>query len=374
MKQWKLAVVVVSLSLLAAGCTPEKDSPVTADCTEAKNDAFEMASALAATEATYGGLEICAGDTDWYELEVQPGQYVFFEIDFDHSQGDLALDVFDVNGKRLNASDSGLDYERVAVLGSGTEPMTYVMKVFGYGGDTGSYELQIRSFDYAGDAKDCDRDDSKNDCLRIMQFPAPLQSDPYRFDSAAEFQNARRELVMLVRWALAKTYERYPDEKPLGLIDMSERDGSTPGTAYDDLRHPEGTHIEGNDMDIAYFQTTPDNRARVVCQNDGYYCTSESNTMNAEVQAYFMAQLFSTSRVRVIGVDVTLEDDLVDAAQALYAAGAITIGQKNAFSSMVASGSGWPFHHHHIHLSLDWDEGYEARMGGAEIDPYPFLE
>jgi len=184
--------------------------------------------------------------------------------------------------------------------------------------------------------------------------------------------------VMLVRYALAKTYERYPNEKPLGLIDMSERDGKTPGSAYNSLRHPQGTHIEGNDMDIAYFQTGPDNRARVVCQNDGYYCTSEQNTMNAEVQAYFMAQLFTTSRVRVIGVDVTLEDDIIAAAEALFSQGAITGTQRNRFNTMVASGNGWPFHHHHIHLSLDWDEGYEARMAGADgeprVDPYFFLQ
>ncbi len=369
----KLPKVFV-LAALIAGCAPEKDSPVVADCNEGKNDAFETANAIPATEATYGGLEVCAGDTDWYELEVQPGQYVFFEIDFDNGAGDLAIDVFDGNGKRLNKSDSGLDYERLAILGSATEPLTYVMKVYGYGGATGSYDLVVRSFDYEGDLKDCDRNDTKADCLRIMQFPAPLEAEHYRMDSYSEFQNARRELVMLVRYAIAKTWERYPDQKPLGLIDMSERDGSTPGTAYGDLRHPDGTHVEGNDMDIAYFQTAPDNHARVVCQNDGYYCTSQTNTMNAEVQAYFMAQLFSTTRVRVIGVDVTLEDDLSAAAAALFDAGAISFGQKNAFSSMVASGDGWPFHHHHIHLSLDWDEGYEARMGGADIDPYFFLQ
>jgi hypothetical protein len=28
--------------------------------------------------------------------------------------------------------------------------------------------------------------------------------------------------------------------------------------------------------------------------------------------------------------------------------------EKNAVIDSMAYGDGWPFHHHHIHLSLDW--------------------
>ena len=143
------------------------------------------------------------------------------------------------------------------------------------------------------------------------------------------------------------------------IIDMSERDGSTPGSAYGSLAHPEGSHIEGNDMDIAYFQTSPDNHARPVCQHDGFYCTSETNTMDAELTAFFMAQLFRSARIRVIGVDTTLHDDLVNASQQLLEAGAIHSIQRSNFNSKIASGTGWPFHHHHMHVSLNWTDGYE---------------
>lgn len=359
------------LALGAAGCGPgQKDDPFVDDCNDLKNDVFEAASAIPAEDGwSHQGARMCIGDSDFYELQVEPGNLVYVEVTFEGAT-DLVLDVYDGNQKRLAQSDSGLAYERVAVLDAvGTEPVVYVLEVSGYQDSTGDYTIATRSFPYA-EAKDCAGDD----CKRIMQFPAPHEEDHFRLDSAAEFQNARRELIMLVRYALAKTYERYPDLKPLGLIDMSERDGKTPGTAYNDPRHPEGTHVEGNDMDIAYFQTGPDNHARTICPDDGYYCTSESNTMNAEAEAYFMAQLFSSTNVRVIGVDTSFVDDLQIAAEALKTAGAISNAQRMSFDNYLGYGSGWPFHQHHIHLSLDWDEGYESRMGGPHsIDPYPSL-
>ena len=360
-----LAVAVVAGS---AGCAPEKDDPFAAP-----NDTFEQAIPIPAEDGwSHDGLTLCAGCSDFFELQVEPGNLVYVEITFENGDGDgdLVLDVYDTNQKRLNQSDSGLNYERVAVLdAAATEPRTYVLEVSGYQGGFGDYTIATRSFPYE-EAKDCAGDD----CKRIMQFPAPHVEDHYRFDSATEYQNARRELIMLVRYALQKTYERYPDQEPLGLIDMSERDGKTPGSAYDDLRHPEGTHVEGNDMDIAYFQTGPNNRARTICPDDGYFCTSETNTLNAEVQAYFMAQLFSSTNVRVIGVDTTFVDDLQIAAESLKQSGAISNAQRMSFDNYIGYGSGWPFHQHHLHLSLDWDEGYELRAGNAQhaINPYQF--
>ena len=53
---------------------------------------------------------------------------------------------------------------------------------------------------------------------------------------------------------------------PIGLGDMSECDGSIPGTSFGAPAHPVGSHTDGLDIDTAYFQTgTPDNRLRSVC-------------------------------------------------------------------------------------------------------------
>ena len=40
----------------------------------------------------------------------------------------------------------------------------------------------------------------------------------------------------------------------LGLGDMSEANGAIPGASQGSPGHPEGTHVNGHDMDIGYYQ------------------------------------------------------------------------------------------------------------------------
>lgn len=373
------ALAALAATVFVSGCTPAEEAssnPLNDDCTEGRNDEPATATGVPAEDGfSADGLQICAGDLDYFSMTVEPGTLAYFEISF-AEEVDLMLDLYDENGKKMDAADSGLPYERVALLTpQDEEPHTYTLRVKGYQGSTGDYSLHVRTFPYE-DGLTCE-----DDCLRILQFPAPHADEGYLFDTWAEFRNARRELVQIIRYAIDRTYKRYPGTQKLGLIDMSERDGSTPGTAYDDLRHPHGTHIQGNDIDIAYFQTTPDNHARPVCENDGYFCTSETNTMDAEITAYFMAQIYASNRLRVIGVDTTLADDLQAAADALLAEGAINATQHAKFDDRLAWGEGWPFHHHHMHVSLKWvddEDVYEATApldpaAGWDIDPYSGL-
>ena len=363
---------------VATGCMPEEAKKgLTNDCTEEKNNSAETATVLQAEDGfSESGLDLCKFDLDYYSIDVEPGTLAYVEISFDGEKSDLMLDLYDQNGKEMDSADSGLAYERVAILTpEAAATQRYDLRVGGYHNSTGEYTISVRTFPYE-DGLLC-----HDDCYRIMQFPAPHADEQYLFDTAAEYRNARRELIMLVRYAVDQTYKRYPGTKYLGLIDMSERDGSTPGTAYGDPRHPEGTHIQGNDMDLAYFQTTPDNHARPVCANDGYFCNTDVNTMDAEVNAYFFAKLYESNRLRVIGVDTKLADDLVLAADALLAEGAINATQRAKFDDRLAYGEGWPFHHHHFHLSLKWldeDEVYESTGAlapdGWDLDPYADLQ
>ncbi|MEC8022341.1 MAG: hypothetical protein VX223_00305, partial [Myxococcota bacterium] len=74
----------------------------------------------------------------------------------------------------------------------------------------------------------------------------------------------REDLQVLIKWATA-----YVDCKaigwgggngyPLGLGDMSEADGAIPGTSDGQPGHPQGTHVDGYDMDIAYYSNTGSN-------------------------------------------------------------------------------------------------------------------
>lgn len=369
---------ILLAATLAAGCAPEESKQgLTDDCTEQKNNSAAEATELPAEDGfVQGGLDLCQYDQDYYSITVEPGTLAYVEITFDNLETDLMLDLFDQNAKEMDSADSGLAYERVGILTpEGMATQRYDVMVSGYQGSSGKYSIRVRTFPYE-DGMQC-----HEDCYRIMQFPAPHADESYMFDTWSEFRNARRELIMLVRYALDQTYKRYPGTNKLGLIDMSERDGSTPGTAYADLRHPQGTHIQGNDMDVAYFQTGSDNHARSVCVNDGYFCTSDENTMDAEVTAFFFAKLYESSRLRVIGVDTKLADDLLLAADALLAEGAITQAERNKFDDRMAYGEGWPFHQHHFHVSLKWlDENdvYESHQplapAGFNVDPYAHLE
>ena len=96
---------------------------------------------------------------------------------------------------------------------------------------------------------------------------------------------------------------------PLGLGDMSEADGAIPGTAVGDPGHPSGSHTDGHDIDIAYYQNQPpDNHLRPVCDHvlggyDQYHCTGEPYRLDLWRSTLFLGALLTSDRVRVIGVD-----------------------------------------------------------------------
>ena len=84
--------------------------------------------------------------------------------------------------------------------------------------------------------------------------------------------------------------------------------------------------------------------------------------------------------LRVVGVDTSLADDLMVAADALLASGDIDHAQRAKFDDRLASGEGWPFHHHHMHVSLKWvdeEDVYESTAplapAGWNVDPYVAL-
>jgi hypothetical protein len=180
---------------------------------------------------------------------------------------------------------------------------------------------------------------------------------------------ARRDMQMLIKWATA-----YVDCKsagwsggngfPLGLGDMSEADGSIPGTSVGQPGHPPGTHEDGYDMDIAYYQNAGnDNYLKPVCDHiiggsDQYHCTSEPYLLDLWKNALFLGALQSSERTRVIGVDGQVGSLVTDAISVLCANGWIPAAGCTPAAFALAfettnTGAGWyMFHHHHLHLSL----------------------
>jgi hypothetical protein len=158
-------------------------------------------------------------------------------------------------------------------------------------------------------------------------------------------------------------YLLFPDTNPIGVIDLCQVDSITPGYDVCDPRHPETSHDQGGfGMDTAYFQTGPDNRARVVCgpgetNHDGYYCTSAAEAehiVDLTRQAYFQAAIARSPRLRVIGYDRVIGPLVVEEIYRLRDDGIISDTEAENAENTMTWGSGWPSHHHHIHISCQW--------------------
>jgi len=360
------------------------------------NDDFASLSGIESIELqTYSAVQLCAGEEDWYQVNIPAGTWVSVEIDIDGSGNNGSdnsdLDLVEVNpagdAQWWSASEQG--YERLAWYNPTQSAVSRYLMVYGYQSAAADYDIIVRVSAYH-QGMDCDTfyplssSTSENgECNRIMQAPQNSTVDQgYFVEHQAHYSNLRREVSYLVTWATQMTSAQFPGTNVLSLMDMSERNGDTPGAMVGQLRHPEGTHINGNDIDIAYYQTGPDNAGRVVCAHDDYFCTSPPNILDATRTAYFMVRLMDSPHLRVIGVDTMIATAILAAADSLRSQGVLTQSEVTRLDSYMAYGQGWPFHHHHMHLSWDWEDGYEGRevqdtpigcIVDAAHDPYALV-
>lgn len=200
----------------------------------------------------------------------------------------------------------------------------------------------------------------------------------------------RRDVAMLVTYATTRvrcTAEAQGftfGNNVLGLGDMSEADGSIPGTSDNSPGHPPECHERGYDMDIGYYQLDqPDNRLREVCPHEeggeeAYHCTGAPTTLDAQRTALFIAYAMESPQYLTIAVDGQVAPLVREAAQELCDTGVldpasvacsndgIANGPRNGFGRGIsydpteAQDIGWfYFHHHHFHLStFDTKGGY----------------
>jgi hypothetical protein len=180
---------------------------------------------------------------------------------------------------------------------------------------------------------------------------------------------ARADLQQIVKWSTALVACRgnhwaFGNGAPLGLGDMSESNGAIPGTARGQPGHPAGTHTNGLDMDIGYYQIgTKDNRLRAVCDHmeggkDVYHCVSEPTALDTWRNALVLGAMVTSRRVRVIGMDGKVGPRVMAALPALCRDGyldatACTRARTLLTFEETDQGYGWfRFHHHHFHISM----------------------
>ncbi len=375
---------------LSVGCMPERledevdANPLPAfveDCESASNETVETASGLVLEDGkTWTELDLCDGDVDVYRIDIPPGFWAAVTLDIDGNgkrKRDLdlwalespdrpipaSLDMVEESGD-LNvvwASATEQPTERLAWYNDTGETLIQYLAVAGYDGANADYDLRVNLQEFY-DGMDCDEyvDDTRDrgPCNTVMQFPQAMTEDhSYLVSHPTHYSALRREVIMLVRYAAAETAAAFEDTNPIGLLDMSQPDGDTPGRWEGRLRHPEGTHVEGNDIDVAYYQTGSDNLGRSVCQENGYFCTSEPHILDARRSAFFIAKLMESPYLRVIGVDTMIAPMLEDAIDDLYEEGLVERKSVNRMGRNLAYGDGWPFHQHHLHFSWSWEGG-----------------
>jgi hypothetical protein len=188
----------------------------------------------------------------------------------------------------------------------------------------------------------------------------------YYLASPARYSWIRRDIAMLIQYAACEVAVRFPNTAPLGISDLAQMDGLTPGVDNNSPRHPLSTH-RGNDFDVAYYQTDGDNDPHIVCgdgsdtnwngrpgtYNDGYFCTTNDNIVDWERQLWWWVKLAETPLVRVFGIDQTFVNSFVDGIMDLEMRGEVTpaVAQRALMIGYGANG-GWQFHHHHSHHSF----------------------
>ncbi|RLB47214.1 MAG: hypothetical protein DRJ42_25905 [Deltaproteobacteria bacterium] len=178
----------------------------------------------------------------------------------------------------------------------------------------------------------------------------------------------RRDVMMLVKYATAMvacqtTGWSFGNGGDLGLGDMSEADGAIPGTSIGSPGHPDGTHVNGHDMDIGYYQVgTANNYLRPICEHmsggvDQYHCVEEPHLLDPWRTSLFIAHLHINPNLRVIGIDGKAALLVESALTQLCSDGWVSTtacGSPKIAYELTDTGRFWfRFHHHHLHVSVN---------------------
>jgi len=216
------------------------------------------------------------------------------------------------------------------------------------------------------------RDCTGTTCGQLVTFSPRTNAawDDYAIngESAANQYRSylRKDLMQLVSYATSfvacKSVGWAGNGGALGLGDMSESNGAIPGTSIGSPGHPAGTHVNGFDIDLAYYQAnTANNQLRPICPytsggQDASHCVAAPDKLDVWRHALFLGAVFESTRTRVVGVDGKAGPMILSAMNTLCSSGWLSAAACN--NAVLAyettdGGAGWYyFHHHHSHISL----------------------
>ncbi|MBW1812003.1 MAG: hypothetical protein JRJ87_27710, partial [Deltaproteobacteria bacterium] len=392
----------------------------------------DKASALNLPSEDTPGLQICSGDEDWFTFTPDQTDTIYqIGVAYNLASGDLENRLIDsadvvVEQSTMTRDDCldengyhAVNNETLAILGaSGSQP--YFFRVYPSGAAENNYLLLSKTVAYQDGPVCADLYSSEEcralsvagafDSSKLIPFPAGHPLDSYlgqnvfflsgltggsgipTFISSSR-RWARRELIMMVRYAINAVEKKYPGSGPLGIGDVGLIDGHTP------WGHPNNTHNDGRNVDIAYYVRQDVQREwgnmvyrQICCDNDtlpnwdcvdrntnspeyGTCVTDSENTHIVDIPrtAYFLAKLATSGRLRAIGIEVKIEADLDTELANLLAAQDITQQEYDDINAAMLTAndhSSWIWHFNHMHVSLCYTDCPNDKSRRLSIGPW----
>ena len=215
------------------------------------------------------------------------------------------------------------------------------------------------------------------DCLKLEPMLPRSGGDGFKVYTLSEWSYLRRDTFMLVKYAAAATACVLPGSWPISMADGSAKDGTTPKDSKGNYRHPPGSHANGVDIDVAYYQIgTKDNDPRPVCDETNgagtkvNHCTAMPDTLDLTRSTFYLAKMFESGRIRVAGVDGKIGPQMMVEADKLYKSNMLTgrslrTLKKRLRWEIANAGQGWYLsHHNHVHVSTIY-LGYPSSSSGS---------
>ena len=363
--------------------------------------------AISFTEAT-AGLQICAGDHDWFSFTpTRESVLHMVGVRSHYGSGDLDVQLRSAGGDTMTQAwldpdsyheDNGrgpIEFEGYSVHGAaGAAPM--LLHVLGVSSAVNDYDLVYDTIDWVDGPSCPGAGFTSTQCTgasggsfrtsELIMFPVAHADDPYvgtGFTSVSGFDGAgyiptsaqwgRRDLVMAIRYAMHVVQEAFPDTAPLGIGEIGMPDGTTPAG------HPNFTHHYGSAADISYFIKPEADRGwgqlsyRQIC-NDAtslrdWSCVDtdgsrgqfgecitgcgDGHIVDIPRTARFLAAIAESGRLRVYGVDTAVDDELDAALAELAAAGVPGATVARSRMASAADDPSWVWHFNHMHVSFE---------------------
>jgi len=218
-------------------------------------------------------------------------------------------------------------------------------------------------------------------CLKLGEMLPRSGGDGFKVYTLSKWAWLRLDTWMLVKYAAAATACVMPGSWPISMADGSNQSGTTPKDSKGNYRHPPSSHVNGVDIDVAYYQTgTKDNDPRAVCDETNgagvkvNHCTAFPTTMDWKRSTFFLAKMFESGRIRVAGVDGMIGPQMMKEADKLYkdkllTGRALRTLKKRLRWEITNTGQGWYLsHHNHVHVSTIY-LGYPSSKSSSYLAP-----